>query len=63
MTGADSSSNSRIISGRGGKREGAGRKKGKAIKPPSELKKTRSIRMTDAEYPIVLAYLKRLRET
>lgn len=48
-------------SGRGGARPGAGRKKGKPVKPKSELKKARSIRMTDAEYPQVLEYLKQLR--
>ena len=48
-------------SGRGGARPGAGRKKGKPVKPKSELKKARSIRMTDAEYPLVLEYLKQLR--
>ena len=33
-------------SGRGGRREGAGRKKGQKIKEDFELKKSRSIRMT-----------------
>ena len=49
-------------SGRGGARPGAGRKKGKPVKPKSELKKVRSIRMTDDEYPKVIEYLKKLRE-
>lgn len=48
-------------SGRGGRREGAGRKKGQRIKEDFELKKARSIRMTDEEYPQVLEYLKQLR--
>ena len=48
-------------SGRGGRREGAGRKKGQRIKEDFELKKSRSIRMTDEEYPQVLEYLKQLR--
>ncbi len=48
-------------SGRGGKRPGAGRKKGQKIKEDFEIKKSRSIRMTDEEYPLVLNYLKELR--
>ena len=48
-------------SGRGGRREGAGRKKGQKIKEDFELKKSRSIRMTDEEYPQVLEYLRQLR--
>lgn len=48
-------------SGRGGVRKNAGRKKGKAIKPKTELKKQRSIRMTDDEYIKVIDYLKKLR--
>lgn len=48
-------------SGRGGARPGAGRKKGQKIKKDIELKKTRSIRMTDTEYPQVLEFLKQLR--
>lgn len=50
-------------SGRGGARPGAGRKKGKPVKPKSELKKSRSIRMTDDEYPQVVEYLKQLRKS
>lgn len=50
-------------SGRGGARPGAGRKKGKPVKPKSELKKSRSIRMTDEEYPQVVEYLKQLRKS
>ena len=50
-------------SGRGGARPGAGRKKGKPVKPKSELKKSRSIRMTDDEYPQVIEYLKQLRKS
>lgn len=50
-------------SGRGGARPGAGRKKGKPVKPKSELKKSRSIRMTDEEYPKVIEYLKQLRRS
>lgn len=49
-------------SGRGGARPGAGRKKGKPVKSETELKKTRSIRMTDEEYPQVIKYLKQLRK-
>lgn len=48
-------------SGRGGARPGAGRKKGQKIKEDFELKKARSIRMTDEEYPLVLDYLKQIR--
>ncbi len=48
-------------SGRGGSRPGAGRKKGQKIKEDCELKKARSIRMTDEEYPLVLDFLKKLR--
>ena len=48
-------------SGRGGARPGAGRKKGQKIKKDIELKKSRSIRMTDEEYPRVLEFLKKIR--
>lgn len=56
-----SSEEQQTSSGRGGKREGAGRKKGQKIKEDFELKKSRSIRMTDEEYPQVLEYLRQLR--
>lgn len=48
-------------SGRGGPRPGAGRKKGQKIKKDFEIKKSRSIRMTDAEYPQVIKFLKNMR--
>ena len=48
--------------GRGGWR-GGGRPKGSTghYKSDEELKKTRSIRLTDSEYTLVLEYIKQLR--
>lgn len=57
----NSDTNKNSGSGRGGPRPGAGRKKGQKIKKDIELKKSRSIRMTDEEYPQVLEYLRQLR--
>jgi hypothetical protein len=50
----------RITSGRGGKREGAGRPKG-SCKPKDQLKKMYSFRLSKAEEQAVRELLKQMR--